>query len=285
MTIDLKLSRETPVIVQGQDYAACHRWIESMRRYGTNIAGCVSPATDLDEAGDLPFFPHCAAALAATKAEVCVSAAPPRSAADAALEAAEAGVRIVVSLSTGVPVHDVLRVHRRIRNLGITWIGAATSGLARPAAGIMLGGIPDESLRPGDVAVVTASGSLGIETGFQMCEAGLGQSLYVDVGGDSVKGTRMAALPSALKADAATRAVVLLGAAQGNEEHEFAAEIQRNPIGKPILAYIAGRSLPDAGSRGSGSTAAARKSAALAAAGATVYNSLGALVAALKATA
>jgi len=288
VSLDLKMSRGMPVIVQCADLQASARWIDAMRRYGTNVVACVAPAADGEDHSGLPVFRHCADALAEkTEVETCVSIAQPRSAADALLEAAEAGVRLIVSLSVGVPVHDIMRAHRRIEALGVTLFGAASSGIALPAAGIMLGAIPDASLRPGDVALVSASGSLAAEAGYQMGEAGLGQSLYIDVGSDIVKGTRMAALTATLMADASTRAVALIGTAQGTEEEEFSATIQSITFDKPVLAYIAGLAAPDREVRNpmepSAAEAATRKAAALAEAGADVYNSLGALVAALKA--
>ena len=289
MSVQLRLTRGMPVVVQSLDLTPCIRWIDAMRRYGTNIVGCVSPNADQDRFGDLPLFRRCADALAAAGAEACVSLMPPRIAADSLLETAEAGVRLIIALSVGVPVHDMMRVHRRISGLGVTWIGAASSGIACPAAGVMLGAVPEASLTPGAVAVISASGSLAAEAGFQMREAGLGQSLYVDVGSDAVKGTRLAALIPALSADPATRAIALLGNTEGSEEEEFAAALQDAKMDKPVFAYIAGRSLPAPGAEGGipqpDTRAAARKEAALAAAGANVYNSLGALVAALKAVA
>jgi len=278
VSVTLNLVRGMPVIVQSADLASCGRWIEAMRRYGTNVAGCVSLGAKQDRFGELPVFQACADAAAATKAAACVSVLPPRTAADGVLEAAEAGIPLVVSLSAGIPIHDTMRVRRRIGDLRACWIGGASSGIACPAAGVMLGAMPAEALGPGSVALVSTAGALAAEAGFRMRDEGLGQSLYVDVGGDLVKGTRLTALVDQVKADTATATVVLLGTADGTEEEELAERIGPAGLGKPMLAYIAGRTLPDAG-------AVARKEAALAAAGATLYNSLGALVAALKATA
>jgi succinyl-CoA synthetase alpha subunit len=149
--------------------------------------------------------------------------------------------------------------------------------------------MPVESLLPGNVALLSTAGDLAAEAGFRMRQEGLGQSLYVDVGSDLVKGTRLDAMIEHLKADTATRAVVLLGTAAGTEEEEFARSMAQAGLGKPVLAYIAGRALPDPAASTAravpGGADAARKAAALADAGARIYNSLGALVAALKAAA
>jgi succinyl-CoA synthetase alpha subunit len=289
MSVVLNLSRDMPVVVQCADLAPCVRWIEAMRHYGTNVAGCVSAGARQAKFGELPLFLNCADAQAATQAAACVSVMPPRTAADGVLEAAEAGIPLIVSLSAGIPVHDTMRIRRRIESLGACWIGGASTGIACPAAATMLGAMPAEALLPGKVALLSTAGELAAEAGFRMRQEGLGQSLYVDVGGDLVKGTRLAAVIDHLKADTATRAIVLLGTAAGTEEDEFAAKMQQAGLGKPVLAYIAGRTLPEpaagAGTAVPGPGAAARKEAALAAAGASLYNSLGALVAALKAMA
>jgi succinyl-CoA synthetase alpha subunit len=289
MSAPLTLSRDMPVIVQSADLGPCGRWIEAMRRYGTNIAACVSPAAGRDRFDDLPLFRHCAEAQTATRAAACVSVMPPRTAADSVLEAAEAGIGLVVSLSTGIPVHDTMRIRRRVAALDVAWIGGASSGIARPAATVMLGAIPLESLLPGNVALLSTSSGLAAEAGFRMRQEGVGQSLYVDVGSDLVKGTRLDGMIERLKTDDETRAVALLGTTAGTEEEEFARAMQETGLDKPVLAYIAGRTLPDpsAGTAPAvpGGADAARKEAALAAAGARIYNSLGALVAALKAAA
>ncbi len=293
MTPDLRLTAQTPVIIQGIEVQTSRRWVDSMRRYGTRVVGWVSASSKETEADGLPIFPSHAEALSATGAEVCVSMAPPRTAADAILEAADSGVRLIVSLTAGMPLHDAVRVRRRIGDLHITYIGPGTSGIALPAVRIKLGSMPDDALAPGAVALVTASDSLAVEAGYQMAQSGLGQSLYIDVGSHTIKGTPMAVLPPLLQADDATKAIALLGTTRGTEEEDFAAAIGPSGLTKPVFAYIAGHALP-AGALGSfwpltdaaGSTAAAaRKRAALEAAGAKVYNSLGALIKALQAAA
>lgn len=292
MSLDLRLTSETPVILQGIERETSRRWAEAMRRYGTHIAGWVSPpataATDAD-AGGLPVFPSCAEALAATNAEVCVSMVEPRLAADAILEAADTGLRLIVSLTPGVPLHDAVRVRRRIRDLRTTLVGTGSSGIAVPAARVKLGSIPDHCLAPGRFALVSASASLASEAGYQMVQSGLGQSLYIDAGSHIVKGTPMEDLPALLQADAATEAVVFLGTPRGAGEEEFAGAMRRSGLMKPVFAYVAGHMLPD-GSFGGfwpppgtpGLLPVAGKQAALEAAGAEVYNSLGALIKALK---
>jgi succinyl-CoA synthetase alpha subunit len=293
MTPNLKMTPETPVIIQGIEVHAAHLWVDSMRRYGTRIVGWVSGSSEETEADGLPVFRSHAEALSATGAEVCVSVAPPRGAADAILEAADSGIRLIVSLTAGMPLHDAVRVRRRIADLHITYVGPGSSGIAIPGIQVKLGSMPDDVLAPGAIALVTASDSLAAEAGYHMARSGLGQSLYIDVGSHTIKGTPMAALPALLQADEATQAVALLGTTRGTEEEDFAEAIRSSGLTKPVFAYIAGHALP-AGALGGfwpspdakGTvTTAARKQAALEAAGVKVYGSLGDLIKALQAAA
>ena len=293
MTPDFRMTPQTTVIVQGIESQASRRWVASMRRYGTPIVGWVSASSEETESDGLPVFRSHAEALSATGAEVCVSMVPPRTAADSLLEAADSGIRLIVSLTAGMPLHDAVRVRRRIADLNITCVGPDSSGIAVPAAQVKLGTMPDEALAPGAVALVTTSDSLAAEAGYQMVQRGLGQSLYVDVGSNMIKGTAMAALPALLQADEATEAIALLGTTRGTEEEDFAEAMRQAGLSKPVFAYIAGHTLP-AGALGhfwplldgtASIAAAARKRAALEAAGAKVCNSLDALIKAVQAAA
>jgi succinyl-CoA synthetase alpha subunit len=303
MSLDLRITAETPVIVQGIGHSSSRRWVDSMRRYGTRIAGWVAPEPAGADAGALPVFPTVAAAQAATGAEVCVSMVEPRIAADAILEAADAGIRLIVSLTRDMPLHDAVRVRRRLRDLGTAVVGPDSSGLALPGARVKLGSIPDDALAPGVIALVSASASLAAEAGCRLVQAGLGQSLYIDVGSHVIKGVGMADLPALLQADAATEAVVFLGTTRGTGEEDFAAAARLAGLAKPVFVYTAGGRLrpaadfrksvsdgalggfwPPAGCRGGPAPlTAAAKEEALAAAGAQVYNSLGALITAVQA--
>jgi succinyl-CoA synthetase alpha subunit len=289
MTLDLRLSAETAVILQGLDREDARRWAHAMGRYGTRIAGWVAPQPTDAESGGLPVFPSHAEAVAASNARVCVSMVEPRRAADAAIEAASAGIRLIVSLTAGVPLQDAMRMRRRIGDLGATLVGPGSSGIALPAAGLKLGAIPDHCLAPGRFALLSASASLASEAGYQMAQAGLGQSVFFDAGSHTVKGTPMADLPALLDADPATAAIVFLGTPRGTSEEEFAAAMQRSGLRKKVFAYVAGDSVPDGVLGGfwpppgrPGPISTNEKQAALEAAGAAVYNSLGSLITALR---
>ena len=290
MSHDLRVSRGTAVILQGIEREDSRRWARAMQKYGTKIAGWVAPSAAEGDGDGLPVFASHAEALAASHAEICISMVEPRRAADAVIEAAEAGIRLIVSLTAGVPLHDAIRMRRRIRDLGATLVGPGSSGMAVPAARVKLGAIPDDCLAPGRFALIAASASLASEAGRRMVHAGLGQSLFLDAGSHTVKGMPMEDLPGVLEADPATAAVVFLGTLRGTGEEDFAAAMGRSGLTKKVFAYIAGNALSDGVLGGfwpppgrPGPIPAAAKRAALEAAGAEVYNSLGSLIKALRA--
>ena len=279
-----------PVLLQGIEREESRRWADSMQRYGTDIAGWVAPSGADADAGGLPVFPSYAAAVAATGAGACVAMTEPRRAADGIVEAAEAGIRLIVSVTAGVPLHDAIRARRRIGALQAVVIGPGSSGLAMPAARVKLGAVADHCLAPGRFALVSASASLAAEAGYRMVQAGLGQSLYLDAGSHAVPGTPMEDLPALVEADAATAAVVFLATPRGTAAEDFAAGMQRSGMARKVFAYVAGGALPEGAMGGfwpppghPGPLPVAAKRAALEAAGAEVYNSLGSLIKALEA--
>jgi succinyl-CoA synthetase alpha subunit len=181
-------------------------------------------------------------------------------------------------------VHDAVRLRALARARGATWLGASTPGCAIPGQ-VKLGFLPDVALRPGPVALLTKSGTLSYEVGYRLAGIGLGQSLWIGVGGDAVKGTRFAELLPVLAASAATEAVVLIGEVGGTEEEEFAAALSRAPLGRPVLALLAGREAKEGVAMGHAGAltygdmgSLASKTASLAAAGVEVSGSMQALV-------
>ncbi len=290
--LDLGLTSKTPVLVQGISRPQGLRQADSIKAYGTNVVGGVSLDGGPENSGDIAVFQSCTEAVTATHATACVTVTPPETTADAVLEAAEAGIRVVVSLAKGVPAHDTIRVLRRTRELGTIWIGSASSGLAIPSERLKLGWIPDYCLAAGRFAVITKCDALAYDVGQQMIAAGHGQSIWIDIGNEPLKGTRMAELVPFLMQDDATAGIILIGTAGGSDEEEFTAAIESEGLTKPIFALLPGLSFPDTFAAthveslpGATATSAARKRAALEAAGASVYNSVGALVKSLQATA
>jgi succinyl-CoA synthetase alpha subunit len=278
------LSRATPVLVQGASGRMGRRHMLLMRDYGTRIVAGTSAREAGGSIEGIPLFAGCAEAVAATGATASVCMVPPLEVLAAATEAIAAGIRLVVTIAEGVPVHDAVRLRALARARGATWLGASTPGCAIPGR-VKLGFLPDVALRPGPVALLTKSGTLSYEVGYRLAGIGLGQSLWIGVGGDAVKGTRFAELLPVLVASAATEAVVLIGEVGGTEEEEFAAALSRAPLGRPVLALLAGREAKEGVAMGHAGAltygdmgSLASKTASLAAAGVEVSGSMQALV-------
>jgi succinyl-CoA synthetase alpha subunit len=273
---------DAPVIVQGITGRVGRAHTASMRAYGTNIVGGVSPTgTEVD---GLPVFRTCAAALAATGATASVLIVPPLDLLGALTEALDAGIGLAVSVAEGMPVHDAMRAAAAVRAAGASWVGPSTPGLAVPGRA-KLGFLPSVSLAPGSLGLMSKSGTLSYEVGYRLVQRGLGQSLWVGVGGDIVKGTRFADLVPVFEADDATSAMVVIGEIGGSEEEELAEALLRRAARKPVYALIAGASAREgvtmghAGALVSGGTGtAASKTAALSRAGARVFTRIQDLV-------
>ncbi len=284
----LEINADTPTIVQGITGRAGRTHTRHMRAYGTNIVGGVSPREE--DVDGLPLFRDCAAAVAATRATASVAIVPPLSVLSAILEAVEAGIRTIVTLTEGMPIHDAVKAKAAVRAAGATWIGASTPGLAIPGR-MKMGFLPDVSLAPGSLGVMSKSGTLSYEVCHRLVARGLGQSLWVGVGGDPVKGTRFADLLPLYAADEKTSALVIIGEIGGDEEEELAAAITEQGFAKPVYALIAGQSsregvtMGHAGALIHGETGTvASKTKALNAAGAQVFTRIRDLVAAITPT-
>ena len=278
------LSRETPVIVQGITGRMGRTHAALMRAYGTNIVGGTSTRTDIPEAAGVPVFPSCRAAVLATGAVASVAMAPPLETLAAVEEALAAGIQLVVTVAEGIPLHDAMRIGRAVRRAGATWIGGSTPGMAIPGE-IKLGFLPDVCLRPGPFAIMSKSGTLSYEVGFRLVHERLGQSIWVGVGGDPVKGVRFADLLPMFFADPRTHAIILVGEVGGSEEEECADALARLGVRKPLYALIAGREAKEGVSMGHAGALVmgdagtlTSKTQRLTAAGARVFASIEALI-------
>lgn len=235
---DAFIDPQAPVIVQGMTGRAGRTHTLSMRAYGTNIVGGVSPRDE--DVGGLPVFRDCAEAVAATGAVASVAIVPPLAVLPAILDAIGAGIRTVVTITEGMPIHDAVRAKQAVKAAGIRWIGASTPGIAIPGK-MKLGFLPDVSLSPGRLGVMAKSGTLSYEVNHRLVQRGLGQSLWVGVGGDPVKGTRFADMLTVYAADPETDALVIVGEIGGNEEEELAEGIIAQGFRKPVFALVAGQ--------------------------------------------
>lgn len=234
------LDPAVPVIVQGATGHVGQRHTLSMKGYGTKIVGGVSSRTDTEIDG-VPLFRTCAEAVKATAAKTSVLFVPPLHTLAAMQEAMSAGISTLVTLAEGIPVHDALKARRMTCDAGVTWIGGSTPGLAIPGK-MKLGFLPSISLAPGKLGVMAKSGTLSYEVCHRLVSRGFGQSIWVGVGGDSVKGMRFSDLFPAFNADAGTEAIVVIGEIGGSEEEELASTMREAEDSKPVYALIAGAS-------------------------------------------
>ena len=284
-----RLDRSTPVIVQGITGRAGRLHSRLMQRYGTRIAGGVSPKPGVGKIHGLPVFPDCRAAVAATGAQASVLLVGAMQLLEAMRDAVAAGIRYLVTPTEGMPVHDALEAWRLTREAGAVWIGASTPDMA-VAGEVKLGFLPDDSLRPGPLGLMSRSGTLSYEAGYRLAQRGVGTSVWVGVGGDPVKGVRYADLVPFYAADSGTEALLIIGEIGGSDEEELAAALTAQRFAKPVFALIAGRSAPEgiamghAGAlvHGSHGTFAAKR-AALEAAGVQVFGSLNEMVEGVRA--
>jgi succinyl-CoA synthetase alpha subunit len=280
MTIYPRVDNTTRVIVQGMTGRAGRMHTRMMREYGTNIVGGVSPQSDVADVGGVPVFASCRDAVAATGATATVALVGPAQLLGAIEDAAHAGIKLIVTPTEGMPVHDALRARAVTREAGAMWIGASTPGIA-VAGQAKLGFLPEASLLPGPLGLMSKSGTLSYEAGYRLVQRGVGTSVWTGVGGDPVKGTRYAELVPFYAADTQTEALLIIGEIGGNEEEDFAATLTEHRFAKPVFALIAGRSSPEGVTMGhagalvhGGHGGWAAKKDALEAAGAQVFASL-----------
>jgi succinyl-CoA synthetase alpha subunit len=276
----VRVDGATPVLVQGITGRAGRQHTRLMREYGTHIVAGVSPKADARDVDAVPVFASCREAVAATGAVASVLLVGAMQLLDAIRDAADAGVKLIVTPTEGMPVHDALAARRLTLAAGVTWIGASTPGMAVPGAA-KLGFLPSSALVPGPLGIMSKSGTLSYEAGYRLAQQGIGASVWIGVGGDPVKGTRFAELVPFFAHDSRTEAVLVIGEIGGNEEEEFAEALLLQHFAKPVFALIAGRSSPEGVTMGHAGALAhgihggyAAKKSALERAGVTVCASL-----------
>jgi len=267
------IDNDTTVIVQGITGRDGSFHTKQMLEYGTKIVGGVTPGKGGQQfESKVPIFNTVADAVATTKANTSVIYVPPMFAADAIMEAADAGVKFIVAITEGVPVLDMTRVYPFVRERGARLLGPNCPGLITPGKS-KVGIIPGRICTPGNIGVVSRSGTLTYEIVYQLTRAGLGQSTCVGIGGDPINGTNFIDCLSAFEADPQTKAVAMMGEIGGTDEQDAAAFVKAN-MKKPVVGFIAGQTAPPgrrmghAGAIISGSSGtAAEKVAAFEAAG------------------
>jgi succinyl-CoA synthetase alpha subunit len=240
--MSILLEAQTRVIVQGITGRDGSFHALAMREYGTRLVGGVTPGKGGQDLAGIPVFETVREAVAATGAEASVIFVPARFATSALREAADAGLRLVVCITEGIPVLEMLASYHYVRERGVRLIGPNCPGLITPGqakAGIM----PAPIHKPGSVGVISRSGTLTYEVVYNLTRQGLGQSTCVGIGGDPVVGTGFLELLELFERDPGTSAVVLIGEI-GGEEEEQAAEYIRAAMRKPVVAFISGRTAP-----------------------------------------
>ena len=210
--------------------------------YGTRVVGGVAPGKGGKSIEGIPLFDTVKQAVRETGANASVIFVPPRGAADAILEAADAGIPLAVCITEGIPALDMLRAKSALRGSGTRLVGPNCPGLVTPGQ-CRIGIMPAQITRPGPVGVISRSGTLTYEAVDQLSRLGIGQSTCIGIGGDPVVGTTFVDALALFQADPGTEAVVMIGEIGGSAEEE-AAEFVRTRMTKPVAAFIAGQNAP-----------------------------------------
>jgi len=241
------IDERTRVLVLGITGREGSFWTRHMKEMGTDIRAGVTPGKEGQSVEGIPVFDTVRRALAEHEADAALLFVPPRATLDAVLEVLDAGIRKIVTVSEGVPLHETLAIRRASRMHGAMVVGGNTSGVISPGRA-MMGIFPywiERVYRPGRIGVMTRSGSLTNEVTAMAVAAGLGVSTLVGVGGDTVPGTRFAELLPLFQADGETEAVLLIGEIGGTMEEEAADCVLSGTFSKPLVAFLAGRWAPE----------------------------------------
>ncbi|HEU5174163.1 MAG TPA: succinate--CoA ligase subunit alpha [Gemmatimonadaceae bacterium] len=237
------INENTTVIVQGITGRDGSFHAKQMMEYGTRIVGGVTPGKGGQKfEAKVPIFNTMHDAVQATGANTSVIYVPPMGAADAIMEAADAGIKFIVAITEGVPVLDMTKVHPFVKEKGARLLGPNCPGLITPGKS-KVGIIPGNICTPGKIGVVSRSGTLTYEVVYQLTRAGLGQSTCVGIGGDPINGTNFIDCLQAFENDPDTIAVAMMGEIGGTDEQEAAAFV-KSSMKKPVVGFIAGQTAP-----------------------------------------
>src|SRR5579885_1812798 len=277
--MSILLDDTTKVIVQGITGREGQFHTRNMIAAGTKIVGGVTPGKGGQSVEGVPVFDTVNEAVAATGATASCIFVPPPGAADAIMEAASAGIKLIVCITEGIPVIDMTRAILVVREHGATLIGPNCPGMCTPGLG-KIGIIPYGIFQPGPVGFISRSGTATYEVVSLLTEAGIGQSTCIGIGGDPIIGSTFVDYLKQFEADSQTKVVVMCGEIGGSDE-EDAAEFIKSLMKKPVVAFISGRTAPagkrmgHAGAIISGNTGTAQgKVAALQAAGVPVADTI-----------
>jgi succinyl-CoA synthetase alpha subunit len=241
------IDQNTKLLVQGITGRDGSFHAYQMMEYGTQVVGGITPgkggqAFEGPNGTPAPIFDTVEQAVAATGANASVIYVPPPFAADAILEAADAGVAFIVCITEGVPVLDMTRVYQFVKDRGVRLLGPNCPGLLSPGKS-KVGILPGQIATPGPVGVVSRSGTLTYEVVYELTQAGIGQTTCVGIGGDPINGTSFIDCLEAFEADTETEAVVMIGEIGGTDEQD-AARYVKERMSKPVVGFIAGQTAP-----------------------------------------
>jgi len=240
--MSILVNADTKLVVQGMGKTGQLHTNLSLE-FGTTVVGGVTPGRGGSEACGLPVWNTMREAVRETGANASVVFVPAPGAADAILEAADAGIEVICAITEGIPVRDMLRVKAALRGWTGRLIGPNCPGLLDPGLKVRIGIAPYSIFKPGSVGVVSRSGTLTYEAVHQLSQLGIGQSTCVGIGGDPIPGTSFVDVLRLYQKDRATKAVVMIGEIGGSAEEE-AAEYVAAEMTKPVVAFIAGVTAP-----------------------------------------
>jgi succinyl-CoA synthetase alpha subunit len=236
------VDRETRLVVQGLTGSEGRFHGLRNRAYGTNVVAGMTPGKGGQDVEGIPVYDTVAESVSEAGANTSLIFVPARGAADAIYEAVDAGMRTVICITEHIPAHELLRVYNYIRPKGVTLIGPNCPGVLSPGKA-NVGIIPAEVFAAGRVGLVSRSGTLTYQIGYELAQSGLGNSTIVGIGGDPVVGSSFIDVLEKFEADEETEIVVLVGEIGGDEEEKAARYISES-MSKPVFAYIAGFSAP-----------------------------------------
>jgi len=240
--MSILVDKKTRLVVQGITGSEGSFHSQQMKEYGTNVVAGVTPGKGGTEFDGVPVFNTVADAVKKQKANTSVIFVPPAFASDAILEAADAGIKVIICITEGIPVNDMIKVYNAIQGKGIVLIGPNCPGVISPGkakVGIMPGFIH----KKGTIGVVSRSGTLTYEAVKQLTDVKLGQSTCVGIGGDPIIGSRFIDMIKLFNEDPETEGIIMIGEIGGTAEEE-AADFIKKHVSKPVVGFIAGRTAP-----------------------------------------
>ena len=240
--MSILVDKKTRLVVQGITGGEGSFHTEQMIEYGTKVVAGVTPGKGGQQFNGVPVFNTVEEAVMEKKANTSVIFVPPAFAADAILEAAGSGIKVIICITEGIPAADMIKVYNSIKNKGVVLVGPNCPGVISPGKA-KVGIMPGFVHKKGTIGVVSRSGTLTYEAVKQLVDVGLGQSTAVGIGGDPVIGSGFTDIINLFNEDPDTEGIVMIGEIGGSAEEEAAAFIKKN-VTKPVVGFIAGRTAP-----------------------------------------